>query len=267
MELMQPNEAIIPKIIFIVPYRDREEHLKYFKTQMKIILEDFPKDYYSIYFIHQCDNRVFNRGAMKNIGFLMVKDKYPNDYKNITLVFNDVDSIPAQKNLLQYETTHGIVKHFFGFIHTLGGIVSINAGDFERINGYPNYWAWGYEDNMLKIRVVNANYDIDRNNFYKIGNPHIIHLNNTNMREINRGEFERYLKNTPEGIYSISNLSYIVDEESGFVNVSSFSTEYNPNINKYRLHDLKNGPIPYDTKFGLMYNNRRKKQYWNMYTR
>jgi hypothetical protein len=174
---------------------------------MTFILEDFPKDYYSMYFIHQCDNRVFNRGAMKNIGFLTVKDKYPNDYKNITLVFNDVDSIPVRKNLLQYETERGIIKHFFGFFHTLGGIVSVNAGDFERINGFPNYWAWGYEDNMLQQRVINANYVIDRNNFFKIGDSNIIHLNNTNMREVNEDEFERYKRNIHEGINSISNLS------------------------------------------------------------
>lgn len=87
----------IPKLIFIVPYRNREEHLDYFKNHMKTILEDLSTDTYAIYYVHQCDDRGFNRGAMKNIGFLMVKNKYPNDYKNITLVFNDVDSMPAKK--------------------------------------------------------------------------------------------------------------------------------------------------------------------------
>ena len=231
---------------------------------MKTILEDFPPHYYSIYYIHQCDNRVFNRGAMKNIGFLMVKDKYPNDYQNITLVFNDVDSMPTHKNTVNYETTAGIVKHFFGFTHTLGGIVSITASDFERINGFPNFWAWGYEDNMLQQRVVNARYTIDRNTFFKIGNTAIIHLNSTNIREVNEGEFDRYLSNTKEGINSISDLTYEIDQTIGFVNISHFSTEYYPNVQKYKLHDLKNGPVPYDTKFGLMYNNRRKKNYSNM---
>jgi hypothetical protein len=225
---------------------------------MKTMLEDFPKDYYAIYYIHQCDQRVFNRGAMKNIGFLMVKNKYPNNYQSITLVFNDIDSIPKHKNVLQYQTTSGIVKHFFGFIHTLGGIVSITAYDFERINGFPNFWAWGYEDNMIQQRVENAGYQINRDIFFKIGDPNIIHSTTTNLREVNEGEFERYKRNTNEGINSISNLLYTIDEDSGFVNVSSFSTNHNPNMNKYRLHDLKDGAIPFDTKFGLMYNNRSK---------
>ena len=232
---------------------------------MKTVLEDLPPDYYYIYYIHQSDDRVFNRGAMKNIGFLMVKNKYPNDYHTITLVFNDVDSMPRYKNILNYETTRGVIKHFFGFTHTLGGIVSMNAKDFEMINGFPNFWAWGYEDNMLQQRVMNVNCQIDRTLFFKIGDPNIIYLNNTNLREINYGEFERYTKNTTEGIASIRDLSYVIDEPSGFVNVSYFSTEYLQNSYRYNLHDLNNGPIPYDTKFGLMYNNRRIRKRMNMF--
>jgi hypothetical protein len=253
--------STVPKLIFIVPYRDREEHLAYFKSHMKIILEDLPINSYEIYYIHQCDNRVFNRGAMKNIGFLMVKNKYPNNYKNITLVFNDVDSMPSTKNMLTYDTTPGVVKHFYGFTHTLGGIVSINAYDFEKINGYPNFWAWGYEDNMLQQRVLQAKYEIDRNIFYKITDTNIIHLNNTVLREVNHAEFSRYINNTSEGINSILNLEYSTNESSGFVDVSNFSTQYEPDISKYKMHDLRTGAMPYDMKVGLMYASRHKSRF------
>ena len=67
---------------------------------------------------------------MKNIGLLVIKDLYPNDYKNINLVFNDVDTMPFTKNFLNYFTKPNIVKHFYGFRNTLGGIVSIMANDF-----------------------------------------------------------------------------------------------------------------------------------------
>ena len=225
---------------------------------MAYILQDYPKEDYVIHYIHQTDDRVFNRGAMKNIGFIVVKNKYPNHYKNITLVFNDVDTMPVKKNLLPYDTVPGVVKHFFGFTYALGGIVSIKAGDFERVNGFPNFWAWGYEDNLIQRRFEQSDITIDRSTFYKIGDTvNIIHKNDESTREVNQSEYDRYLRNTSEGIYSIQNLDYTINNETGFIDVKWFNTEYNPNINTYRLHDLKEGAKPYDTKFGMMYNNRR----------
>ena len=251
------SSNVIPKMIFIVPYRNRESHLAFFKEHMKKMLEDYDATTYEIYYIHQCDARIFNRGAMKNIGFLFVKNKYPQHYKNITLVFNDVDSMPIRKNMIHYETTPGVIKHFFGFEYTLGGIVSIKAAEFEILNGFPNFWAWGYEDNLLQQRALKAKLKIDRSTFFPIGDKNIIHLSDGPLREVNQGEFNRYAKNTYEGIFSITKLEYTFDEETGFVNVKWFETGQIPDINKYRLHHLKDGPAPYDTKFGLMYNNRR----------
>jgi hypothetical protein len=253
----EPGIDIIPKIVFIVPYRNRKTQLEAFQSKMKIILEDYPKQDYDIQYIHQMDERVFNRGAMKNIGFLVVKNKYPNNYKNITLVFNDIDTMPVRKNLFNYDTVPGVVKHFFGFTYTLGGIVSIKAADFERVNGFPNFWAWGYEDNLIQKRLETIGIKIDRSIFYKLGDKNIIQKNDEITREVNQSEYDRYVRNTPEGIYSIQNLDYTIDNESGFVNVKWFNTEYKPNVNTYRLHDLRQGSMPYDTKFGLMYNNRR----------
>ena len=93
------REHDIPKIIFIVPYRDRREQQLFFKEHMKMIMSDYKESEYAIFYVHQCDKREFNRGAMKNIGFLFIKQVYPNDYKNITLVFNDVDTMLYNKNL------------------------------------------------------------------------------------------------------------------------------------------------------------------------
>ena len=67
----------IPKIIFIVPYRNREMQQRFFHHHMtSYILKDMNKDDYEIYYIHQKDTRPFNRGAIKNAGFLVMKEKY-----------------------------------------------------------------------------------------------------------------------------------------------------------------------------------------------
>ena len=243
----------IPDLVFIVPYRDREQQQKFFSQQMKIILEDIPENKYKIYYIHQHDKREFNRGAMKNIGFLMVKNKYPNDYKNITLVFNDVDTMPYSKNFLNYYTTPGKVKHFYGVKFALGGIVSITAGDFEKTAGFPNFWAWGYEDNLLNIRVLKVGLTIDRDQFYPLMDKNIFQMKDGLERLVNKGEFDRFLSNTTEGYHSIVDLDYVIDEMSGFVIVNRFNTGIPVNPQQNKTHDLRNGNKP----FPVMMNKRR----------
>jgi len=236
----------VPQIVFIVPYRDRESHYKLFSSHMKMILQNSIP--YKIFYIHQKDKRGFNRGAMKNIGFLVVKQLYSNYYKNITLVFNDIDTMPAKDTVLDYFTSQGIIKHFYGFEYTLGGIVSINASDFEKLNGFPNFWAWGYEDNLLQIRAEKYGIKIDRSCFYKIYDPAIIYLVDTPMRDVNRGEYDRFLHRTQEGISSIQGLNYNVDDQTGFINVLQFSTSDPEVLEKRTEYDLRNGPAPFKVK-------------------
>ena len=234
----------VPKLIFIVPYRDRETQLSVFSKHMKMLLEDVNSEDYIIHYAHQCDKRSFNRGAMKNIGFIAMKNKYPNDYKNISFIFNDVDTMPSIKGMINYETTPGVVKHFYGYLHTLGGIVSIKGSDFERVNGFPQYWAWGFEDNLFYRRVFESKIIIDRQQFYKIEDDRIIHLKNGTIRDINSGEFQRYLQQNKEGITNINNLIYDIDTK-GFINIRSFSTGYEENLSLKKEYDIQNGPSPF----------------------
>jgi len=232
-----------PTIIFIVPYRDRKKHYNIFAENMKSFLRNSPP--YRILYLHQMDSRSFNRGAMKNIGFLVVKNLYPDDYKNITLVFNDIDTMPTKDVAIKYETQRGIIKHFYGFDYTLGGIVSVNAADFELLNGFPNFWAWGFEDNMLQNRATKLGINIDRSVFYKVMDPRIIHLTDTFIREVNRGEYDRFTQNTEEGIHSINNLVYNVKHDTGFVDVLSFETTEREMLEKRTNYDVRNGPAPF----------------------
>jgi hypothetical protein len=124
--------------------------------------------------------------------------------------------------------------------------VSINAHDFESLNGFPNFWAWGFEDNLLQIRAETANIHIDRSVFYNIHDPRVIHLFDTPIREVNKTEFDRYLSKTLEGISSVQDLAYVVDETTGFVNVTGFETNVREEIATRVDYDLRNGPAPFN---------------------
>lgn len=250
--------ANIPKVVFIVPYRNRPQHKYFFSNYIKTIMdESILKNDYEVYFSHQCDIRAFNRGATKNIGFLAVKNKYPDDYKNITFVFNDIDTVPFA-SIFDYETVPGIVKHFYGFNYALGGIVALNGGDFEAINGYPNFWGWGMEDNVLQSRCEKYGLKIDRSQFYPIGNPNILHLFDGVQRIINRKDPWRATHdNGVDGLKTIHKLIYTIDDDSSnpldnihmiqtnkmfVINISTFMTGTKFEHDNYHKYDLREPP-------------------------
>ena len=219
-----------PEKVFIVPYRDRERHLELFLNHMKHVLED---ENYLILIIHQNDKRHFNRGAMKNIGFLYVRKIFPKTYKNKKLIFHDVDHVVWKKGILDFDTKKGIVKHHFGFpknvVKSLGGIFTICAGDFEMINGFPNYWGWGYEDNCLYNRVENANLTVDCSNFKHIKHKDIIMFWHGQKKLTNESYiWKKFEDDDNIGLHQISNLlvnptKYQNRENVIMVNVNNFA--------------------------------------------
>ena len=219
-------DEVIPSRVFIVPYRNRIQHKFFFSKQMSFILEE--QHDYEILFVHQMDSRPFNRGAMKNIGFIAIKEKYPDHYKDITFIFNDVDTLPFHK-LFDYQTLPGIVKHYYGFKTALGGIVVMKGADFEKVNGYPNYWGWGLEDACLQNRCLYYKINIDRNQFFEIGSPEILQLFDGVARLVSAKNPQRMNQDKGlDGIKTIHKLTYSIDKESK-----------NPADNKYSIESDK----------------------------
>jgi len=256
IDLNEEKEVKIPKRVFIVPYRNRVQHKFFFSKYMSFILEDC--DDYEIYFCHQCDARTFNRGATKNIGFIAVKNKYPEHYKDITFIFNDVDTLPFNK-IFDYQTTHGVVKHYYGFKYALGGIVVMKGADFEKINGYPCFWGWGMEDNALQKRCDGYGLTVDRNIFYNIGSPEILQLFDGISRIISRkdpwrGEYD----NGIDGIRTITDLKYNIDSKSDNPNDNIFSV-HNPRINIINIATFLTH-IPFGSEEYYTYDLREPKR-------
>jgi hypothetical protein len=244
----------IPTRVFIVPYRDRPKQKEEFLKNMKVLLEDVT-DPYEIYFAHQCDTRHFNRGAMKNLGFIAIKNKYPHNYKDITFIFNDVDTFPGEKGMIDYITTPGIVKHYYGFTFALGGIFSIRGADFEKTKGFPNFWGWGLEDNLMNDRCLSAGLTIDRSCFYDIKDRRIQRPFDGFQRTVSKRDANVYKNESPDNMNDIKDIKYTIQNE--FINITSFDCIMKDHEQIYYTHDIRNGSK-------ILIDPRYKRRVWNM---
>ena len=242
----------MPKTIFIVPYRNRPEQKFFFCKYMSFLLDRMQD--FEIYFSHQTDERSFNRGATRNIGFLAMKDKYPEHYADMTFVFNDLDTMPFNR-IFDYATDPGVVKHYYGFESSLGGIVVIKGADFERVNGYPNFWSWGLEDTSLQKRCLAQGLKIDRSEFHKIGSPQMLQLFDGVERIINKKDPHRLDGDDGScGLSTITDLAYTFAAKSTnpldnvyespnamfqYINIDYFATETQFEDDEYYTYDLR----------------------------
>jgi len=244
----------IPTRVFIVPYRDRQNQKEEFLKNMKVLLEDLT-DPYEIYFAHQVDGRPFNRGAMKNLGFIAIKNKYPNNYKDITFIFNDVDTFPNEKGMIDYITTPSIVKHYYGFTFALGGIFSIRGADFEKTKGFPNFWGWGLEDNLINDRCISACLTIDRSCFYDIKDTRISRPFDGFQRTVSKRDANVYKHDTPDNMNDLKNIKYTIQNE--FINITNFDCVMKHDEQVYFNYDIRQGgKLPVDGRY--------KRRVWNM---
>lgn len=230
----------IPSLVFIVPYRNRELEKIHYSIYINYLLEDC-KYYYEIYYSEQPqDNKPFNRGAVKNIGFLAIKDKYPNNYRDITFVFNDIDTLPFKKNQINYLTASGVVKHYYGYNYALGGIFSIVGSDFEKIGGFPNLWGWGLEDNIIQNKIEKNNIIIDRSQFYPIKSREFININSGQYKTMNKSEIDMIFRKKHDDMHGITNINYNIIIEDSVSNYYKLKNQYTIKINNFTILNSKN---------------------------
>ena len=144
------------KNIIIIPYRDRETHLKYFLEKVSaFLLENVEES--SIIIVEQSINKEFNRGKLLNIGF--------KEYLDIASYFitHDIDKIPNNNVIKQYNAEKDIYCLWKPHDQSLGGVTKFSNNSIKLLNGFPNYiYGWGIEDRALfyraKIKNIPINY-------------------------------------------------------------------------------------------------------------
>ncbi len=147
------------KTVLIIPYRDRESHLKYFlEESWPVISKDSPN--MEIIVVEQTKGKKFNRGKVINVGYKYYNDK-ENDY-----ITQDVDVNPIKKEIIDLykeKINDNVFMGIYSDGRTLGGIVKFKGSTFEKVNGFPNdYWGWGHEDKDLSNRAEHYNCVIER---------------------------------------------------------------------------------------------------------
>lgn len=170
--------------IIILPYRDRQSELQEFN---RVMPEYFNQDIcvrqsgqWEIWYIEQADAKLFNRGALLNIGALEVQRRFfrtsattnPINYETlnqITLIFHDVDITIHEHGIIHYECKPGEVRHPYGEFDPrkgpmLGCFCIMRLGDFLRVGGFPNYYGWGLEDVALGHRCLAQQIRINEDN-------------------------------------------------------------------------------------------------------
>ncbi|KAK6046758.1 N-acetyllactosaminide 3-alpha-galactosyltransferase [Cooperia oncophora] len=171
---LQPGGHHVPagcqalnRVAVIVPYRDRESHLRILLNNMHAFLTKQKLDY-AIIIVEQVNNQTFNRAKLLNAGYVEARKLYNWE----CYVFHDVDLLPEDdRNLHTCPTKNprhlAVAMNKFNYqliYEGMFGTSSIFTTDqFERSNGFSNrYWGWGGEDDDMYKRVIMAGYKVDR---------------------------------------------------------------------------------------------------------
>jgi len=176
------------KLGICIPYRDREEHLKKLVPHLRKHLNRQGIDH-KFYVAHQVDDKLFNRGAMKNIA---AKRAFEDgcDY----IAWHDVDMLPydetcdysyPEETPIHIATQLSKYGYDMSYDQYFGGVILFNKEQVERTNGYSNdYWDWGMEDDDLFWRAYYEGYTTGKVIDSKTNRPSLYFNGDTSHVEI-----------------------------------------------------------------------------------
>ncbi|KAM9207277.1 beta-1,4-galactosyltransferase 1 [Dugong dugon] len=190
-----PKNCVSPhKVAIIIPFRNRQEHLKYWLYYLHPILQRQQLDY-GVYVINQDGDSMFNRAKLLNVGF----QEALKDYDYNCFVFSDVDLIPMDDHntyrCFSQPRHISVAMDKFGFslpyVQYFGGVSALSKQQFLTINGFPNnYWGWGGEDDDIFNRLVFKGMSVSRPNAV-VGKCRMIRHSRDRKNEPNPQRFDR----------------------------------------------------------------------------
>ncbi|XP_052807910.1 beta-1,4-galactosyltransferase 3-like isoform X2 [Mya arenaria] len=154
------------RVAIVIPYRNREIHLKIFLNNIHPFLQRQQLDY-GIYIVEMAANITFNRALLMNIGYMEALREYDYD----CFIFHDVDLIPEDdRNLYtcQHSPRHMSVAidtfdYRLQYPQLFGGVTALSREHFRLVNGFSNlYFGWGGEDDDMFRRVLLTGLTVTR---------------------------------------------------------------------------------------------------------
>ncbi|KAE8290771.1 Beta-1,4-galactosyltransferase 2 [Larimichthys crocea] len=217
------------KVAIIIPFRHRENHLKYWLHYLHPILRRQKIDY-GIYIINQLGEDTFNRAKLLNVGYTEAL----KDAEYDCFIFSDVDLIPMDDRNLYH--CYDQPRHFaiamdkFGFrlpyAGYFGGVSGLSKKQFLKINGFPNeYWGWGGEDDDIYNRITLNGMKVSRPDV-RIGRYRMIKHERDKHNEPNPQRFNK-IQNTKNTMKKdgISSLTYRVLQVKRYPLYTNISVE------------------------------------------
>lgn len=169
------------KLGICIPYRNRKEHLERLVPHLSKHLTSQGIDH-KFYVGHQVDDKLFNRGAMKNIAA-----EYAFNDGCDYIAWHDVDMLSHEDADYSYPEDKPIhiatklskYNYGLGYDQYFGGVVLFTKEQAEQTNGYSNeYWDWGQEDDDLFWRCYFEGYTTGRI-IKKLENQKVLNFNGT----------------------------------------------------------------------------------------
>ena len=163
------------RLTIVIPYRDREAHLRQLLPELRATL-NAQGIHYHVLIVEQEAGGLFNRGKLINIGIHYAAAR--TDYYCI----HDVDALPVVANYgcpsqplrLMHKVRRALGEEERP-AHYFSAAVSIRKEHIFAANGFSNeYWGWGKEDDDFFFRLLLAGFVcyFDRQGtFHDLPNP------------------------------------------------------------------------------------------------
>jgi len=211
------------KLGIVVPYRDREDHLKVFAPYMSKYLEELDHE---VYIVEQQGDGLFNRAKLCNIGYDVGRETC--DY----FVFHDVDLLPLEVDYSFRRTPTHLARRldYLGYKAcyptNFGGVTLMDKISFKKVNGFSNeYWGWGGEDDDLRMRCVREGIEpgVSEGMFMSMPHPPTSHVTGTGVGtphwQKNSDRFWAFANNPQDQYYKgegLTTLKYTLESVTKF---------------------------------------------------